>query len=345
MPSSTKPAAAAAAPAPDDSFTGVNAVICSADVKNRDVDSAHALYKLHVSFMGERKLRTHVVYRRFSAFVDLVQRHYTPESEVLSRWVRVLKASTVTSPGSRSVRATVVAQRCAMLQRLLDELLDGNRAATEELIRFLGLHVFLPDATENPKYGDGNKSPSGFSPGPSSPQARSARPPARRSSAHRRHSPLVSTQESQRTSPNGSETTSPKGIPRTVSSCACSGGTPSSSAANSPACVRPPSVSSASACDSPCGGRSSSAAGGSFAAPESPSPDSPQVECTLPSMMRGLGLRRQGSWVINIDHVSADRPPARAARRLPRRPSASPPAHTLSPLYYRLRLPPTSPTN
>ena len=179
MPSSTKPAAAAAAaaPAPDDSFTGVNAVICSADVKNRDVDSAHALYKLHVSFMGERKLRTHVVYRRFSAFVDLVQRHYTPESEVLSRWVRVLKASTVTSPGSRSVRATVVAQRCAMLQRLLDELLDGNRAATEELIRFLGLHVFLPDATENPKYGDGNKSPSGFSPGPSSPQVRSARPP------------------------------------------------------------------------------------------------------------------------------------------------------------------------
>ena len=179
MPSSTKPAAAAAPPAPDDTFTGVNAVICSADVKNRDVDSAHALYKLHVSFMGERKLRTHVVYRRFSAFVDLVQRHYTPESEVLSRWVRVLKASTVTSPGSRSVRATVVAQRCAMLQRLLDELLDGNRAATEELIRFLGLHVFLPDAMENPKYGDGNKSPSGFSPGPSSPQVRSARPPAR----------------------------------------------------------------------------------------------------------------------------------------------------------------------
>ena len=27
-------------------------------------------------------------------------------------------------------------------------------------------------------------------------------------------------------------------------------------------------------------------------------------------MMRGLGLRRQGSWVINIDHVSADRPPS-----------------------------------
>ena len=145
MPSSSKsqaPAAAAATGGGDDGFTGVNAVICSADVKNRDVDSAHALYKLHVSFMGERKLRTHVVYRRFSAFVDLVQRHYTPESEVLSRWVRVLKASTVTSPGSRSVRATVVAQRCAMLQRLLDELLDGNRAATEELIRFLGLHVF-----------------------------------------------------------------------------------------------------------------------------------------------------------------------------------------------------------
>ena len=43
-------------------------------------------------------------------------------------------------------------------------------------------------------------------------------------------------------------------------------------------------------------------------------------------MMRGLGLRRQGSWVINIDHVSADRCPPPVCPPLDaRRPPHPPP--------------------
>ena len=155
----------------------VNAVVCQADVKYNDMEPKHALYKLHVSFWGGGKLRTHVVYRRFSAFIELVTYHLDPNSDLSQRWSRILAASAVTAPGQLSTRTTVMAQRSAMLQSLLDEVLGINAIVVSEgFVRFLGLHVFSPNGEppQGVKEGFGR---SGFSPTASPPDSKRASPP------------------------------------------------------------------------------------------------------------------------------------------------------------------------
>ena len=196
---SQAPAAAAATGGGDDGFTGVNAVICSADVKNRDVDLAHALYKLHVSPWASASCAptsSTAGSRRSSTWCSGTTRG----SEVLALGARpqgVDRHVARLALGPRHRRRPALRDA----QRLLDELLDGNRA-------FSLSADFLPTTSIG-------RRPVGFLS-----TSRLERSPGRVAPVD--PLPLRAQRRLRRSRRQ------PKGCPHRSSSCACSGGTPTS---------------------------------------------------------------------------------------------------------------------